>query len=220
MARSNNKSDNGSDIGNSDATDGTSGGPESAAKEGGEIIDPATLFAELKSDGDSDEYARNPDGSIKRNRDGSPAKKRGRKAGSGNSAPKSAPRNPTLVDGVNTLSQTLMIVHMGIAGLTKFDQFALEQKEADALSNSLVNVMKEFDFTPDPRFTAVAGLVTTGAMIYGPRMYLYSDHKKEQKKKKQQEREEAHIVTQPNVADTNSAFDPSAFFSQGNIPLN
>src|SRR5690349_20325457 len=120
MARSNSKSDNGSDIVTIDANDGTSNGPEIVAKESGEVIDPATLFAEIKSGSDDgDDYARNADGTVKRNKDGSPAKKRGRKSGSGNSTSKSAPRNPSLVDGVNTLSQTLMIVHMGIAGLTK-----------------------------------------------------------------------------------------------------
>lgn len=74
-----------------------------------------------------------------------------------------------------------MILHMGIAGATKFDTFNLEEKEADALAASLANVLDQFDWTPDPRFTAVAGLVTTSATIYGPRLYLYREHLKMQR---------------------------------------
>ena len=71
-----------------------------------------------------------------------------------------------------------MILHMGIASATKFDDFAIEKKEADALSASIANVMAQFDWAPDPRFTAIAGLVTTSATIYGPRLYLYREHAK------------------------------------------
>jgi len=77
-----------------------------------------------------------------------------------------------------------MIVHMGIASLTKFDKFALEKSEADSLSASIANVTDQFDWTPDPKFTAIAGLVTTAGMIYGPRLYLYNEWSKEQAKKK------------------------------------
>jgi hypothetical protein len=71
-----------------------------------------------------------------------------------------------------------MLLHMGIAGATKFDDFALEKQEADTLSLSIANVMDQFDWTPDPRFTAIAGLVSTSALIYGPRVYLYREHLK------------------------------------------
>jgi hypothetical protein len=73
---------------------------------------------------------------------------------------------------------------MGLASYTKFDAMQLAKEESDALAASIVNVMDQFDFAPDPRFTAVAGLVTTAATIYGPRMYLYKEHAKEVAKQK------------------------------------
>jgi hypothetical protein len=81
-----------------------------------------------------------------------------------------------------------MIVHMGVASYAQFDGFNIEQKEADALAASIANVMEQFDWTPDPRFAAVAGLVTTSATIYGPRAYLYREHLKEKAKQKAQEK--------------------------------
>ena len=87
-----------------------------------------------------------------------------------------------------------MIFHMGIASATKFDDFAIEKNEADALSHSIANVMAQFDWAPDPRFTAIAGLVTTSATIYGPRLYLYREHLK----KKTAEKKATENETQAN----------------------
>lgn len=76
---------------------------------------------------------------------------------------------------------------MGIANLAKFDDFRLEEKEADTLAAATSELMATFDFTPDPRFQAVAGFVSVSAMIYGPRAYLYRRHLE----KKKGERKEA-----------------------------
>lgn len=96
-----------------------------------------------------------------------------------------------------------MVVHAGIASFTKFEEFALSDTEATTLSKSVVNVMQEFDIAPDPRIVAVFGLVTTAGMIYGPRMYNYSEFRAAKKKAK----EEEVITTQfhgPNLPEDNS----------------
>ena len=135
-------------------------------------------------------FERDEFGGVKLKSDGTPRKKRGRKRGtggssqpnrqSGNGTGKS--NSQTVKQGIETLSQTLLIVHMGLANLMKFKGMELEKAESDALASSLANVMEQFDFAPDPRFTAIAGFVTTGATIYGPRVYLYREDAKEKRR--------------------------------------
>jgi len=155
-----------------------------AANNGGNANPDSGGFIDPQS-ADTADYQRDEQGNIKYSeRTGKPLKKRGRRsgAGGGNSSG-SGKKNAGNAQAIETLSQTLLIVHMGIAAFTKFDGFALEKSEADGLGSSLANVMEQFDITPDPRFTAVAGLVTTASMIYGPRVYLYREHVKAEKKK-------------------------------------
>lgn len=132
-----------------------------------------------------DNFARDDSGNILRNKDGSPRRKRGRRAGSGNgnSGKSGKGNNSSLNDGINTLSQTLLIMHQGLANFMKFEDMALSEDESKALAQATVNVMEQFDFAPDPRFTAVAGLVTTASMIYGPRYIVYKAMKKAEKNK-------------------------------------
>lgn len=161
-------------------------GPVVGQPESGGIIDPVSLAG-------TDDFQRDEHGNLVYGVSGKPNRKRGRKSGSGSSASgstgaKSTARNSqTVAVGLDTFSQSLMIVHMGLASFTGFDKFALEKKEADTLAASVANVMEQFDMTPDPKFTAVVGLVTTGAMIYGPRVYLYKEHKAAKDKEKKTE---------------------------------
>lgn len=130
-----------------------------------------------------DDFARDENGNIKRNKDGSPRKRRGRKPGSGSGGKSGARGNSTVNDGINTLSQTLLILHQGLANFMKFEDMALSEDESKSLAQATVNVMDQFDFAPDPRFTAVAGLVTTASLIYGPRYIVYKNMKKNERNK-------------------------------------
>lgn len=160
---------------------GTSAGTES------EPIDPASLA------GNDDGFERDSDGNLVLGASGKPRRKRGRKPGSGSggtiagSAKPSARNTKDLAAGLETLSQSLMFVHMGLAAFTDFENWKLKKEESDSLANSIANVMNEFDMTPDPRFAAVAGLITTAGMIYGPRVYLYREFKAEKRKQKRAE---------------------------------
>lgn len=171
----------------------------------GNVIDPASIQY-------GDEYERDGDGNLVYGASGKPKRKRGRKSGggtgtgnsgsAGNTKQKRSGNNQNLNDGIDTLSKTLMIFHMGIASLTDFKGFELEKTESDALAYSVANVMEQFDMTPDPRFTAIAGLVTTAATIYGPRIYLYREDAKEKRMKK------AKVVTPVNQTQGNNSQTP------------
>lgn len=178
MAGTSDKSDSGS---NNDLVS-DNGELEQSGSDNNGAIDPVDL-------GDGN-FERDDAGNVLLKSDGTPRKKRGRKPGtSGSGKPSGQSSNgtgksnsQTVKQGLETLSQTLLIVHMGLANLMQFKGMELEKAESDALASSIANVMEQFDFAPDPRFTAIAGLVTTGATIYGPRIYLYREDAKEKRR--------------------------------------
>ncbi len=138
-----------------------------------------------------DNYERDENGNIVYKADGTPRKKRGRKPGQTASVVSTTNKVPKRGDktgmAVEMLAAQFQILNTGIAFLTKFDDFKLEDSEAMQMANATANVMEQFDYTPDPKVAAVLGLVTTTSMIYGPRLYLYRSHTKkiaEQKKEK------------------------------------
>lgn len=113
------------------------------------------------------------------NADGSFTKrKRRRKSNTGGSSNGRRADNST---GVETLARMLGIVHLGIASAVKAPEFALTDDESKALAQATATVLEEFDWTPDPKVTAVVGLVTTAGTIYGPKYYFYRERKKEEK---------------------------------------
>lgn len=191
MARTSAKSDSGN-------IDGIDNGPIELSGESGEstndagFIDPATIEY-------GDDYERDASGNLVIGTSGKPRRKRGRKSGGSNgasagiAAKSSAGNRQTVNAGIETLSQTLLIFHLGIAKLTELKHWELEKKEADTLAASLANVMEQFDFAPDPRFTAIAGLVTTSAMIYGPRVMLSKMIADENIKRKRQEQASSNV---------------------------
>lgn len=147
----------------------------------GASIDPATIANNGGGSGGTgggnggsgtdDDFVRDADGNIKRNKDGTPRRKRGRKAGSGNSQ---SPRKTgaDLKGSIDTLSRTLAMLHLGVAGVTKTPELELDTAEADMLANATVNVLREFDITPDPKTEAIFGLIIAASTVYGPRVYV------------------------------------------------
>lgn len=121
-------------------------------------------------------------GPDKLNRDGTFRKKRGRKAGTGNGASRGKASDYSA--SLDAFTGMLAIVHVGLASVTKTPELVLEEDEAKSLAMASANVLEQFDITPDPRVTAVLGLVTTCGMIYGPRVYLIRERKKEERENK------------------------------------
>lgn len=145
------------------------------------IIDPASLAgAAIGSDGFDPAIHLGRD---KRNADGSYTRKRGRRGNGagGGSGTRASASGGDLKSAVSALTETLKVVHLGIANLTAFPEFALNDTEAGALSASVVNVMQAFDIRPDPRAQAVVGLMMTSAMIYGPRFYVLKNRERTKK---------------------------------------
>jgi hypothetical protein len=146
-------------------------------------IDPASIGPGTDNGTDDDNYARDADGNVKRNKDGSPQRKRGRKSGSAGSrnATGGASRKDDLKGSIDALTNILALTHMGIATVSNTPEMALSEDEAKLLANAAVPVLEQFDFKPDPRFTAVFGLVVVAGQIYVPRAVLIRMRKAEER---------------------------------------
>lgn len=138
------------------------------------------------SDRDGDDSIFDPERHIGRDRintDGTYRRKRKRRGSAGINSSTKRSTKADLSASVDALTSTLIIVHAGLASLTKTPEWELSRDEGDALAKSLVSVLEQFDVTPDPKVQAIVGLVMTGGMIYGPKMYLYNERMKQRKAK-------------------------------------
>lgn len=126
-------------------------------------------------------------GPDKFNADGSYRKKRGRKSGSvdgGTARTSSGSKTSRKTDhtaSVESLSRVLLVLHLGIAGVTKTPELALEQEESEALATATARVLEEFDIRPNPKAEAIIALGVTAGSIYGPRVYLIADRRKKER---------------------------------------
>lgn len=139
--------------------------------------------------GNDDGDGFNPDihvGRNKRNANGEFTRKRGRRAGNSaaGGSKKGRAHSPDLSASIDALSGVLFLVHGGLASFTKVPEVALETSEATSLATGIANVMEQYDLTPDPKVTAWVGLIMTASAIYGPRMYIYRERKREERKNK------------------------------------
>ncbi len=112
------------------------------------------------------------------NADGSFRRKR-RRRGSGSAAPRSSANNNVSVDA---LTQMLIVVHAGLASVTKIKELELDTVEGKTLATAVANVAVEFDIPIDRKTQALVGLIVAGASIYGPRLYLYNERMKDVRK--------------------------------------
>lgn len=117
----------------------------------------------------------------KRNADGSYTKKRGRKSGNNSSTTSRSSRKSDNSASLDSLTRVLSILHLGIAAATKAPEMALEDSESEALAKATANVMDQFDIKPDPKIEALIGLMMVAGSIYGPRVYLIKERKKEER---------------------------------------
>lgn len=143
-----------------------------AAKVDHETVNPASIAP--------DNYVRDATGAIVYKADGvTPKRRPGRKAGGSITAPAAPKSKPARSDAergavaVEMLAAQFQILNLGIATLTSFEDFKLDDGEAKEMAKATANVMAQFDYVPDPKVAAVLGLVTTTSMIYGPRVYLF-----------------------------------------------
>lgn len=171
--------------------DGASGGDADGFELGNNAGGPDTLGAvslgdNTAGDDSGDDFTFDPSRHIsrdRRNADGSYRRKRRRKDGSlGPSAgSKRAEKRSDYSASLDALSNTLMIVHAGLASVTKVQELVIDSDESKVLATSLANVLAEFDIQPDPKAQAIVGLIIAASSIYGPRMYLYNERMKREK---------------------------------------
>lgn len=148
------------DFGSDNGSGGTSGELDAA----GNAFDPA-----IHSGG--------------RNGNGEWRKRRGRKS-SGTSSPRVSGKKASNSASLDALTNTLIIVHAGIASATKIPEMIIEDTEAKVLATAVADVLEQFDIQPDPKVQAIVGLVIAAGSVYGPRVYLIKERQKAQRKDK------------------------------------
>lgn len=200
-------------------TDNDSIGASGNHDGGDNFTDPASLSGS-GTNGDSgtdsgtgDDYDRDASGTVRRNKDGSPRRKRGRKAGTVRS-PSSHSSN--LKGSVDALSGVLLIIHAGLAGVTNTPELVIDKEEGDKLASATVPVLDLLDFAPDPRFIAVFGLLAAGAQVYGPRIYLIRHRMQQEKDDAMKRAKTASSPASPNNAPDIGGLAGTVFDANGN----
>lgn len=183
----------GSETGNAAGTEtGASAGAETGTEKRTGKVDADNNAAVNPVSLAPDEYERDENGNVLLKANGEPRKKRGRKPGQAYAgAPKSKPaKTDTAKAAIATemLAAQFQILNTGIAFMTKFEDYRLEDSEALQMAEAAANVMAQFDYVPDPKIAAVLGLVTTTSMIYGPRVYLHRKHLEKMRAERREKR--------------------------------
>jgi len=80
------------------------------------------------------------------------------------------------------LALALSAVHLGLSAFTKAPELQLDDTESEALAKATVNVLAQFDLSPDPKIVAIASLLSVCAQVYGPRALLISERRKSERK--------------------------------------
>lgn len=78
----------------------------------------------------------------------------------------------------------LVVVHAGLASLTKIKELEIDESEGKSLAVAVDNVLTEFDIKPDPKTQAIVQLVIAASMVYGPRAGLYMARTKQEKRER------------------------------------
>lgn len=105
------------------------------------------------------------------NKDGTPRKRRGRKAGS-------AKTSNLDVSGLESL---LYAVHMGLASVAKVPELRLEQEEAKTLAEASSNVLRHYDIGATQKAFDWAHLAIAIGTVYGSRIIAIQFRRKAEK---------------------------------------
>lgn len=181
------------DFGGTDDNDDDSSGSGDGSGVGSGPIDAGAIFGagggssgddtgsgDGSGSGDADEFVRNADGSIKRNKDGSPRKRRGRKPGVSN-RPGAPSKAKLSVEGVTAL---LLSIHtMGAAAL-KTPELALTEGEAQSMASAVANVARHYPTQIDPRVLDWSNLIMCLGMAYGPRLYNIRERQEQERRQR------------------------------------
>lgn len=159
------------------------------------FVDPATATSGSgdgsgDNAGDADEYVRDAAGNIKRNKDGSPRKRRGRKPGSGNSAASgsSAQSKAKAKLSVSGIESLLIGIHLSLAAGLRTPEIALEADESAPLAKAIAEVAQYYPM-PDMTEKAIAwgALIMIVGKTYIPKYMLAQQRIQQTKVAKKQD---------------------------------
>lgn len=149
------------------------------------VIDPASVAAgagtgagESGDTGNSDNYARDANGTVQRNKDGSPRKKRGRKAGSGSNNQKKSKAD------ISGLEKILFSAHLMAATAFKTPELILDEKEASMLAAAAQSVQDFYEVEASAEIMLWVNVIGVCGAIYGPRLIAAFARKKKETKNK------------------------------------
>lgn len=75
-----------------------------------------------------------------------------------------------------------MIVHAGLAAVSKVPEIAIDGEEGQMLAQASANVLAQFDIAPDPKVQAIIGLVMACGVVYAPRVIMFKARMEQQRK--------------------------------------
>lgn len=141
-----------------------------------------------RDNGDGDDYSFDPERHIsrdKRNADGSYRRKRRRRGSLGGSEQpvkrSAGGKKASVQASIDGLASALIVVHVGLAGITRTPELELDKDDADLLARSTANVLAEYDVVVDPKTAAIMGLLFAVGRVYGPKVALRNMRVKEAK---------------------------------------
>lgn len=156
--------------------------------DGLELVSVASLGGDDNGGGgdgdgiDTDLYQRNADGSVKRNADGSPRKKRGRKAGSGSGSSGTTSKNPLSVSGIEAL---LFSTHAILSAALNTPELELEKIESQALAEATANVARHYPTSISAKTIDWCALATCLGLTYGSRVVLVRNRLAKERERKE-----------------------------------
>lgn len=121
------------------------------------------------------------DSGVRYNKDGSIAKKRGRKAGSGGTASRASTAKTQTPDGI---SSVLFSLHAMAASFVKVEELAIDKKEADMLASAINDVQKFYDVQASAEVLLWVNVFGVAAAVYGPRIAAVMMRKRAEKESK------------------------------------
>jgi hypothetical protein len=114
--------------------------------------------------------------SGRRNRDGSWARKRGRRAGegSGQGTGRKAQSKAAKFSQADIANWSGMLVmgHAALARISKTPEWSLETDDADMLATAQLRFLEAFEIRPDPKVQATITLIGACTFVYGPKIAL------------------------------------------------
>lgn len=151
-----------------------------------------------------------PSGEYGYRKDGTPAKRRGRKPGSGSaradSGKSASKKTPSSVKG---LEKILFSVHAIVAVKAGAPEFIIDSAEANMLASAINDVQEFYGLEVSPEVTIWVNLVTALGTVYGPRVVtMYARKKKERADKPKETKQPAQRATSGNPFDGITGLSP------------